>query len=90
VRVWDLETGEIYRSKSYSEINNILSLSNGHVIFSSWNRTLNIWDLDKDEIIACFTGESAIGPIAAINDGTIIVAGEISGLVHFLSLEFPH
>jgi WD40 repeat protein len=90
LKVWDLETGEnIHTLKSDSEgINNILSLPNGHIVFSSMNRTLNIWDPDKEEIIARFTGESPIGPFAARKDGTIIVAGEFSGRVHILSLEF--
>jgi WD40 repeat protein len=57
------------------------------MISSSWDKTLRVWDLESREVIARFTGEGALECCAVVPDGRTIVAGEMSGRVHFLRLE---
>lgn len=54
------------------------------VVFDS---TLKVWDLSTGEVIASFTGESRLYCCAVAPDGVTIVAGELSGQLHFLRLE---
>jgi WD40 repeat protein len=55
-------------------------------VSGSDDRTLRLWDLETGKEIATFTGESGMKSCAIAPDGRMIVAGEISGRVHFLCL----
>jgi WD40 repeat protein len=57
------------------------------VISVSKDFTLKVWDLERREVIASFSGESPLICCAVSPDGVTIVAGEQSGRVHFLRLE---
>lgn len=57
------------------------------VISASDDNTLKVWDLKSREVIASFSGDSALECCAVVPDGVTIVAGEASGRVHFLRLE---
>jgi WD40 repeat protein len=56
-------------------------------VSGSFDNTLKVWDLEKGEVIATFTGESPIFCCAIASGGVTIVAGEKSGRMHFLRLE---
>ena len=57
-------------------------------ISGSDDNTLKVWDLSSgNNVIASFTGESAIACCAIAPDGVTIVAGDASGRVYFLRLE---
>jgi predicted ATPase len=64
-----------------------LSGDGKRALSGSDDNTLKVWDLQSGEVIACFSGESAIWCCAIAPDGKTIVAGEASGRVHFLRLE---
>jgi WD40 repeat protein len=49
--------------------------------------TLKIWDIENEKVIAGFSGDRAIYRWAVLPDGKTIIAGEISGKMHFLRLE---
>lgn len=51
------------------------------------DRTARLWDLGTGDLVASFTGESAITSCALSPDGRLLVAGESSGRVHLLRLE---
>lgn len=73
-------------------MNEILSLTpDGHrVISASDDSTLKVWDIESDQIIASFCGDSTLKSCAiSPKDGNIIVPGEVSGKIHFLMLEWP-
>jgi WD40 repeat protein len=56
-------------------------------IWASGDETLKVWNLQTRKVIASFTGESEIRCCAIAPDDITIVAGEASGLLHFLRLE---
>jgi WD40 repeat protein len=55
-------------------------------VSGSWDQTLRLWDLESGEEIASFTGEDWMQSCAFTPDGQTIVAGDVSGVVHFLRL----
>jgi WD40 repeat protein len=57
------------------------------VISGSLDKTLKVWDLETGNCIATFTADAAIFCCAVTPDGRTIVAGDVSGRVHFLRLE---
>jgi WD40 repeat protein len=57
------------------------------LISRSGDNTIKIWDLATRKEIATFTGESRIYCCAVASDGVTIVAGELSGRLHFLRLQ---
>ncbi len=56
-------------------------------ISGSDDRTLKVWELESGQVMAEFTGESAINSVVLSDDGRKAVAGDASGRVHFLRLE---
>jgi hypothetical protein len=46
-----------------------------------------VWDLQTGKIVAAFTADASLRACAVVPDGRIIVAGDESGRVHFLTLE---
>jgi predicted NACHT family NTPase len=90
LKVWNLETGELqFTLEGHSDwVNAVAVTADGkRAISGSWDKTLKVWDLSSGEVIASFTGESDIRSCAVAPDGVTIVAGEVSGRVHFLRLE---
>ena len=69
-------------------ITDIAVTTNGDLLISaSSDNTLKVWDLEKQKVIANFTGDSRLNCCAIAPDGITIVAGEASGRLHFLRLE---
>jgi WD40 repeat protein len=56
-------------------------------VWASGDETIKVWDASARQFIANFTGESEIKCCGIAPDGVTIVAGEVSGRLHFLRLE---
>jgi WD40 repeat protein len=56
-------------------------------VSASYDHTLKVWDLESGRVIAVFTADAALHSCEVGADGRVIVAGDASGRVHFLSLE---
>jgi len=56
-------------------------------VSASRDNTLKLWDLATGEVFVTFTGEAAMVSCAIAPDGVTVVAGDSSGVVHFLRLE---
>jgi WD40 repeat protein len=68
--------------------NMLASTADGKLqVWSSRNETIRIWDVSERRFITSFTGESEIKCCAISPNGLTIVAGELSGKIHFLCLE---
>lgn len=57
------------------------------IISASGDKTLKVWDLENQEVIASFTGDSELLYCAIAPDGVTIVAADKFGILHFLRLE---
>jgi WD40 repeat protein len=90
VRVWDLETASpLHVCNGHDgRVNSVACLSGGRFAVSACDDCdINVWDLTKGVLVATHTVESPVLACAANPSGTEIVAGDRSGLVHFISLE---
>jgi WD40 repeat protein len=56
-------------------------------VSASHDKTLKMWDLETGKLVGAFTADAALLSCAVVADGRVIVAGDGSGRVHFLSLE---
>jgi WD40 repeat protein len=56
-------------------------------VWASGDETIKVWDASARRFIANFTGESEIKCCGIAPDRVTIVAGEVSGRLHFLRLE---
>ena len=89
VKVWDLMSGTERATLAghTGSVDAVAMAPDGRLAVSgSEDRTLRIWDL-KRGLVAVFTADHAIVSCAMAAEGTIILAGDISGRVHFLRLE---
>jgi WD40 repeat protein len=90
VRVWNLETGlqEHVLTGHQGKVNAVAVLPGGKLVASaSEGCDVRVWDAGAGVLIATYTVESPILACAASPRAPLIVAGDRSGLVHFLSLE---
>lgn len=90
IKIWNLETGvEIFPLTDHTDsVNAVAVTQDGKRLISASNdQTLKVWDLESREIIASFTGDSALLCCAIAPDGVTIVAGDRYGWLHFLRLE---
>jgi WD40 repeat protein len=90
LKVWNLITRKQFRALTghTKAVNSVVVTPDGkRVISASDDQTLKVWDLCSGEVIANFTGESALRCCAVAPDGVTIVAGDASGRLHFLRLE---
>jgi WD40 repeat protein len=90
IRVWDLENGqEIITLEGHTDwVNAVVVTSDGrNALSGSRDSTLKVWDLESGQMIVEFSGDGAITSIALAPDGRTVIAGEVSGRVHFLRLE---
>ena len=90
LKVWDLFSREekfILKGHSGS-INAVAVTPDTKLAVSASNdNTLKVWDLFSRREIATFAGESEIKCCAIAPDNLTIVAGEVSGRLHFLRLQ---
>jgi WD40 repeat protein len=90
VRVWDLQNGQVQHLMTGHDgkVNAVASLPGGRVVVSaSDDCEVRVWNADAGALLATHTAESPILACAGSPHGRQIVAGDRSGLVHFLSLE---
>jgi len=86
--VWELENGtELLTMPSYGRVVAVTPDRRRFVSISS-EETLNVWDIEVRKILASFSGDSALSTCAIGSDGMTIVAGEETGSVHILHLEW--
>lgn len=89
-KVWNLNTRKEVETLTgrQDKINADSVTSNGNYNVSiSDDRMLKVWDLKTGKEISAFCGESPFLSCALSPDGTMIVAGEDGGRVHFLQFE---
>lgn len=89
VRVVDLTNGNILHilEGHTNQIMSVAMLDAHHVISTSLDRTVRVWDLLAAECIAYFIDEGAMHACRVLPDGRTLVAGGATGRVHFLRLE---
>ncbi len=89
LKVWELESGvEVRTLAGHTEwVNGVAVTPDGrHAISASSDQTLKVWDLETGAVVVTFDCDSGV-LCCACADGNIIVAGDVGGRVHFLSLE---
>jgi WD40 repeat protein len=90
VKVWNLETGEeqLTLTGHSSLVLAVAVTADGtRVISGSSDNTVKVWNLETGEEIATFIGDADFHSCAVTLNGLTIVAGDRSGMVHFLKLE---
>jgi WD40 repeat protein len=90
VKVWNLETGEepLTLTGHSDWVRAVAVTADGtRVISGSLDKTVKVWNLETGEEIATFSGDSDFLSCAVTLNGLTIVAGDRSGMVHFLKLE---
>ncbi|MEH1887527.1 WD40 repeat domain-containing protein [Nostoc sp.] len=90
VKVWDFQNRiqlldlEVHRA----QVTDIAVFGGGQFAISvSRDCSLKLWDLRSGTVLTSFIGDSELLSCAVAPDGVTIVAGEISGRLHFLRLE---
>ena len=89
LKVWDLASGkESQTPAGHSEgVTAVAVTRDGkRAVSASDDQTLKLWDLETGKIVAAFTADAPLLSCAVGPDGRVIVAGDASGRVHFLSL----
>jgi WD40 repeat protein len=90
VRVWDLDTASPLHvcNAHHGRVNSVACLSGGRfAVSASDDCDINVWDLTSGVLVATHTVESPVLTCGASPCGVEVVAGDRSGLVHFISLE---
>jgi WD40 repeat protein len=90
LRVWDLTSGVTLLTLEghTSFINTLVITPDGqHAVSGSDDRTVRVWNLNRPEPDATFYADALIKACAAARSGTMIIAGDAAGCVHFLSME---
>jgi WD40 repeat protein len=89
LRVWDLESGQSLRTlEGHSRrVSGVAITPDGRRAVSASNdNTLRVWDLESGKELALLTADGLTTSCAVSLDGRTIVAGDVSGRVHFLRL----
>jgi len=91
LKLWDLDSGGEPRTiEGHSAlVNNVAVTPDGRrAVSASWDRTLMVSDLASGAKVAAFTCDAAV-TFCALADDRRILAGDYSGRLHLLALEFP-
>lgn len=88
LRLWDIAQGIELKSFSIhsSSVNSVVVSPSGDFAISG-DYSIKVWHIQTGKIVASFSVESSLLSVAVASDGLTIVAGELSGRVHFLRLE---
>lgn len=88
MRLWDIPQGTELKNFSIhsSSANAVVVNPSGELAISA-GYDIKVWHLQTGKIVASFSVESSVQSCAVTSDGLTIVAGELSGRVHFLRLE---
>ena len=89
--MWDLASGaelETLMKTAGSEIFDSIAFTQSGKYFVSASRAkLRVWDTEMINLVAEFTGDNPFSCCAFALDEMTIIAGDVTGLVHFLRLE---
>ena len=91
LRVWDLESGQSLRtleghSNSVWGVGVAITPDGRRAVSASYDNTLRVWDLASGKELALLTADGPTISCAVSLDDRMIVAGDLSGRVHFLRL----
>ena len=88
MRIWDIAQGTELKNFSIhnNSANAVVVNPSGHLAISG-DYSIKVWHIQTGKIVASFSVESSVLSCAITSDGLTIVAGELSGRVHFLRLE---
>ena len=90
LKVWDLKTGEETKTLSGHDdyVRAVALTPDGRwAVSASADQTLKVWDLEHDKYLTAFNGEMGMSACVVGPDGRKIMAGDDSGMIHFLYLE---
>ncbi|MGH9455788.1 MAG: WD40 repeat domain-containing protein, partial [Terriglobia bacterium] len=90
LKVWDLASGKELRTLTghTGAVTAVAVTPDGkQAVSASSDNTLKVWDLTSGKCLATFTADAPLIACAAASDGVTIVAGDQSGVVHFLALK---
>ncbi|MEP0884824.1 WD40 repeat domain-containing protein [Microcoleus sp. FACHB-SPT15] len=93
LKVWDLQDGiATYTLQGHNSpvLAVSVALQGRLAISTSHDRTLKVWDLKSRTAIANWGSDGSLLSCAVASDGVTLVAGEVSGRVHFLRIEGTH
>jgi WD40 repeat protein len=92
LKVWDLQTDELRRTlegHSYWVTGVAITADGSAVVSASGDKTLRVWDLGPGKIVKVFAADHPFGCCCVSPSGKTIVAGDHSGVVHFIRIENP-
>src|SRR5437660_306250 len=90
LKVWELKTGKLLHSlEGHSNwINAVAVIPDGRqAVSASEDGTLKVWELETAKPIDTFTADGALTVCTVLPDGTMAVAGDSLGRIHFLCIE---
>ena len=88
--VWEILSGKlVYALEGHSgSVFTLAMCGNSQLLLSGGEDGLKIWDLEKGVLLTSFTTDNTVNCSAIAADGETIVAGDASGNIHFLKLNF--
>jgi WD40 repeat protein len=88
MRIWDIAQGtELKNFSIHNNSANAVVVNPSGDFAISGDYSIKVWHIQTGKIVASFSVESSVLSCAITSDGLTIVAGELSGRVHFLRLE---
>jgi WD40 repeat protein len=90
LKVWDLESGKKLQTLAGHRdgVNGVAVTPDGkRAVSASRDQTLKVWDLETGKVVAAFTADGSLLSCAVGPGSQVMVAGDRSGRVHFLSPE---
>ena len=88
IRIWDIAQGtELKNFSIHNNSANAVVVNPSGDFAISGDYSIKVWHIQTGKIVASFSVESSVLSCAITSDGLTIVAGELSGRVHFLRLE---
>ncbi|MEG4530023.1 WD40 repeat domain-containing protein [Microcoleus sp. D2_18a_D3] len=88
LRIWDIAPGtELKNFSIHNNSANAVVVNPSGEFAISGDYSIKVWHIQTGKIVATFYVESSVLSCAVTSDGLTIVAGKLSGRVHFLRLE---
>jgi WD40 repeat protein len=90
LRLWDLDAGvclRILRGHRGIVFNCALTDDARLAVSGSEDMTVRLWDLAQGKLLFTFAASSAVSACDIARDGSVAIAGEISGRVHTFSID---
>jgi WD40 repeat protein len=89
LKVWDLKTGQTLRTlEGHTEMAKAVAVTpdGRRAVSASYDKSLKMWDLESGACLATFLADGTVWCCAITPNGWLIVAGEVSGQIHFLQV----